>query len=249
MRIDRVQLRNFRCFEDQSFRFADDFTLLIGANATGKSSVLDALAIAAGSALMGVSDATARLIRRLDVRRSYPTGAEVGSFDEHYPAVVAAWGRIDGADLSWRRELRSPKSRTTYREANAVRAAMDELAHRSRGGAEVLFPCIAYYSTGRLWLEQREPKSGGMDPGRQDLPLRRLPELPDAQIQHPAVGSANQAAVPHSRRNGANGWKRWPRSLPPSPIAWRVRQAPASTLRRTTSPSSLKAVSVVLSGC
>ena len=165
MRIDRVQLRNFRCFEDQSFRFADDFTLLIGANATGKSAVLDALAIAAGSALMAVPDAAARLIRRLDVRRSYPTGAEVGSFEEHYPAVVAAWGGIDGLALSWRRELRSPKSRTTYREANAVRTAMDELAHQSRSGAEVLFPCIAYYSTGRLWLEQREPKSGGMDPG------------------------------------------------------------------------------------
>ena len=34
MRIDRLDIRNFRCFEHRTFEFDPRFTLLIGANAT-----------------------------------------------------------------------------------------------------------------------------------------------------------------------------------------------------------------------
>ena len=36
MRIDNLHIENFRCFEDRTFFFDERFTLLIGANATGK---------------------------------------------------------------------------------------------------------------------------------------------------------------------------------------------------------------------
>jgi ATPase subunit of ABC transporter with duplicated ATPase domains len=43
MRISRIQVSNFRCLRDFKLTF-DDVTVLVGANGTGKSSVLHALA-------------------------------------------------------------------------------------------------------------------------------------------------------------------------------------------------------------
>ena len=43
MRLSRLSLRNFKCFEEASFEFGPS-TLLIGANGSGKSTVLDAIA-------------------------------------------------------------------------------------------------------------------------------------------------------------------------------------------------------------
>ena len=51
MNIDRLDIQNFRCFEDRTFAFDHRFTLLIGTNATGKTATLDALAIALGAVL------------------------------------------------------------------------------------------------------------------------------------------------------------------------------------------------------
>ena len=59
MRIDRLELRNFRKFAEATFEFprpvngpaeAGSFHVLIGDNGTGKTSILDATAVALGSA-------------------------------------------------------------------------------------------------------------------------------------------------------------------------------------------------------
>ena len=59
MRMDNLHIENFRCFEDRTFFFDERFTLLIGANATGKTAVLDAMAIAPGAASGSVPNAPA----------------------------------------------------------------------------------------------------------------------------------------------------------------------------------------------
>ena len=48
MRIDRIHLSNFKLFEDFELTLNPEFTLLIGENGSGKTSILDALAIACG---------------------------------------------------------------------------------------------------------------------------------------------------------------------------------------------------------
>ena len=157
MRIDHLHITNFRSFEDRVFRFAEDFTLLIGANATGKTAVLDALAIAIGAAVTEVPDAHARLIRRADVRRSHPEGPEVAGYEEHYPVRVSARGEIGGTSMSWRREFRTAKSHTTHRETRNIRDAMRALTDANgdangNGGATVL-PCLGV-------LRHRTPLAG-----------------------------------------------------------------------------------------
>ncbi|MCK9590242.1 MAG: AAA family ATPase [Terrimicrobiaceae bacterium] len=43
MRIDRIELTNFKCFEKAFFDFDPEFTLFVGDNGTGKTSILSAV--------------------------------------------------------------------------------------------------------------------------------------------------------------------------------------------------------------
>lgn len=64
MRIDRLELRNFKKFEKQTFEFPRSFEsdengsfhVLVGENGAGKTSILDSLAIALGVWLEEVPD-------------------------------------------------------------------------------------------------------------------------------------------------------------------------------------------------
>src|SRR4051812_35976169 len=58
MRIDTLELRNFKKFAESSLTLHPQFTLLIGENGTGKTSLLDALSIAAGVWLARVPDSS-----------------------------------------------------------------------------------------------------------------------------------------------------------------------------------------------
>lgn len=165
MRIDRLELKNFRCFDDRAFYFDRRFTLLVGANATGKTAILDSLAVALGAALIPVHVPT-RTIRPSEVRRTWRRIGETLQVEEHYPARVLAEGVVDGVDLEWMRELRTSKSRTTKGDARDIRDAMAALLRRNHRDDHTLFPFIGYYGTGRLWSEQRLMKKGPQDPAK-----------------------------------------------------------------------------------
>lgn len=166
MRINRLDINNFRCFDERSFTFHERFTLLVGANATGKTAVLDALAVALGAALIPVPHALSGSIHHRDVRRTYQQIGETGHFQEHYPAHIEAHGSIEKRCVTWTRALKSAKSRTTRGGSRAVREAMNQLVQGSASHDDVLLPYIGYYGTGRLWREQRLLSEGGIDPAR-----------------------------------------------------------------------------------
>jgi predicted ATP-dependent endonuclease of OLD family len=69
MRIDKIHIQNFKGFEDQIFEFKEQVTVFIGDNAKGKTSVLDALAIAAGSFFLGIEDIAEAEMGIKDVKR------------------------------------------------------------------------------------------------------------------------------------------------------------------------------------
>ena len=63
MKINRIEVQNFKSFEHKTFNFDHQFTLLIGDNGTGKTAILDALAIGAGAWLLGIDERKSRHIR------------------------------------------------------------------------------------------------------------------------------------------------------------------------------------------
>ena len=64
MRIDRLEIENFKKFLHYTLDLHPQFTLLMGDNGTGKTTILDALAIAAGIWLVNSPDTTLNKSRR-----------------------------------------------------------------------------------------------------------------------------------------------------------------------------------------
>ena len=102
MRIDTLRLQNFKGFKDREFLLHPEFNLLIGENATGKTSILDGLAVAAGSWFLGISGHDSRQIRPEDVRvERTPVPPKIWSGSnaeprEQFPVVIEARGHVGG---------------------------------------------------------------------------------------------------------------------------------------------------------
>ena len=160
MRIRQLQMQNFKCFEDYTLEFHPQFTLLIGDNGAGKTTVLDALAVAAGIWLAKPPDSTlvnsGRSIRPKEIRLKLTHEGDRSQFLELKPVSITAEGDISGQEVQWRRQIRETGSRTSNADANEAQKIIDEHFLRARAGEPIVSPVIAYYGAGRTWLPSRD---------------------------------------------------------------------------------------------
>lgn len=156
MRIDRITVRNFKKFEEETFEFHHQFTLLVGDNGAGKTAVLDALRIGAGAYLLGIPYTQAPSIKREYVRRETRKNGEFSTFEPVTPTEVSCEGYVHLSDLCWNRELASFTGRTNRVGArDLVKCAS---LHFRENDPRTTFPLIVSYGTGRLWIEPRTTK-------------------------------------------------------------------------------------------
>ncbi|MYH56816.1 MAG: AAA family ATPase [Boseongicola sp. SB0675_bin_26] len=164
MRIDRLKLMNFKGFSELDQRLNCRFTLIVGDNGVGKSSLLDALSIAFGSFFLGVPDVARRHINQSEVREFEREFDGAPEFNHAYPVVVEAEGRIthpvsgEVKDLCWTRALGSKNGRTTTKDARALSSIAGEAYQAVKDLANPTLPLLSYYGTGRLWVEPKAVK-------------------------------------------------------------------------------------------
>lgn len=156
MRIDTLLLTNFRCFSERNFRLHPQMNMLTGPNGAGKTAILEALSVAAGSWLLGIGGFQARHIRSGDIRLAPIHFEGELTFEGQFPVVVGAEGSIDGQWIEWQRTLATGDSRTSYGGARRLRDVATKADVAVRRGEPVILPVIAYYGSGRLWLEPRD---------------------------------------------------------------------------------------------
>ncbi len=155
MRIESIKLKNFRCFKDLEVSFHPQLTVVVGKNASGKSSLLEAAAIAAGtfscfynSPNYGIKRTDAHLIT-----------TQLGSMIDNqqlFPVSISASAVIDEKSVAWTRQL--TESRSSEKPKNGLAKELLEItqSYRNRmahGDTTLILPMIAYYDTGRLWKQ------------------------------------------------------------------------------------------------
>lgn len=118
MKILELYLENFRCFDKATFEFSENFNLLIGDNATGKTVILDALAIAAGSFFLGIDGIPPHNITKDEIRRITKIEGEIPTVEIVLPVVISCAAFVENMKINpyseeevsvqvwWSRELK-----------------------------------------------------------------------------------------------------------------------------------------------
>lgn len=159
MFLNSLYLQNFRKFSDLKIEFRNQLTVLVGANGSGKSTVLDAATIAVGTITAAMDGLTNYGIKKNDAyHKCFDLGSNV-DVQPQFPVMITAEGQVDGKEISWTRSLNSANSRGGLAAAKELTAIAKEYQERMRrGDIELRLPIISYYGTGRLWAQHRENK-------------------------------------------------------------------------------------------
>lgn len=162
MKINSIQLKNFRSFKDLEVKFHPNLTVLIAKNGAGKTTILDALRIAVWPYVkgfdLGSQTGKSATIQIGDVHLQTMRD---GNMEAQLPSVVNAkcsWS-MDEAQYSWEQWRESIKKATnTKSDMGAVKYLFKhakKLQEEVRSDKSVDLPIICYLGTGRLWYEGR----------------------------------------------------------------------------------------------
>lgn len=183
MRLETLRFQNFRGYVDREFTLHPQFNLVIGENGSGKTSFLEAAAVAIGSWLLGFRGHDSRNIWDRDVRHVLELVEKRYRELPQYPVRVTATGRLhiarvgraapdeevgylapESADkpnpreapLRWERSVEGQGGRTTRSGAAQLKKYAEAMASAVLKREPRVLPLIRYFGAGRLWESVRD---------------------------------------------------------------------------------------------
>lgn len=153
MKIEELRIQNFKKFEQKTFKFNPHFTVCIGENAAGKTTILEALAIALGGFLLGIEGADAKN----NIQRSQIRTIDIdGQPRPQKPVKIAVTANIEGEIVEWSRDFIGKNPTSNTKKIAALASQKLAISRNPDALQKVSFPVIAYYGTGRLWAEHEK---------------------------------------------------------------------------------------------
>jgi predicted ATP-binding protein involved in virulence len=157
MRIDSLTIKNFKGFTDRQFSFHPEFNLVIGINGTGKTTLIDALAVALGRWQRGPGfgkEADNRSIQDSEVLMKPTALVDAGlpQLVPQWPVSISAVGEVLGKTGSWVTEsigTATRLDRSTVGEINFKRVVRGAF-RLVEEGQEITLPLIVCYGAARL---------------------------------------------------------------------------------------------------
>lgn len=159
MRLEKLTVENYKCFEKLSIQFDGQLTVIVGENGAGKSAVLDAASVAIGALMLGFMDLPANGIYPDDVRIVSHRIGKTYEMQPQYPTKVIADGEVNGQPIHWERSLNGTNGKTTTVNAKQITDTSNAMQQRvTKGDQTLILPIISYYGTGRLWAQKRQKR-------------------------------------------------------------------------------------------
>ncbi|MHC8337139.1 AAA family ATPase [Pseudomonas sp. HLT2-19-2] len=147
MRLDRLHIQNFRCYEDATFDFQPGFNLVVGVNGSGKTSLLQAVAVSfieyantIKLQAIGLSQDDVRFVINKFEGRS--------RFERSFPLLLAAQGEILGVK-KW--ETTQAGEHFPPLVNDALGLATDKELVTFDLGERVELPVLVFYRSNRQW--------------------------------------------------------------------------------------------------
>lgn len=152
--LERIELSNYRCFAHLDVSLHPELTVFIARNGSGKTSVMDAIAIAFGTFVGSFLAGTRIGAHQRDVRLRL-TSPELREMEPQYPLNITAVGTVNGLHIEWSRNVNSSKSGTTIKDAKPLTSIGEGLQQAVTANDPAVLPLLAYYGTGRLWKQKK----------------------------------------------------------------------------------------------
>lgn len=164
MFLKSIILHNFRCFSDIEVKFNNRLTVVVGNNGDGKSTILEAATIAAGTFSSAMDGLTSYGIKKEDAHyRYYNIGSNI-DVQSQFPVEITATGTMDGKEIVWSRTLNTANGRCGLASAKEMKGIAENYQNRMRQGDKTLrLPLISYYGTGRLWDKHRDKRNDAFE--------------------------------------------------------------------------------------
>ncbi|MGX6592811.1 AAA family ATPase [Cetobacterium ceti] len=158
MKIKELYIKNFRCYENLKISLDENYTILIGANGAGKTAILDAMAIALGGYVSYFDTNNYGITKDDSLYKMYELGSRIERTHQ-FPVSVKAIGTLSGKEIQWERALKSEKGRTANVNLKDISSYANILDNKIQNGdTNLIIPIIAYYGTGRLWMQKRDTR-------------------------------------------------------------------------------------------
>jgi len=192
--IKEIKLHNYRRFSDKKIEFDKKMNLLIGTNASGKTTILEAVNVVLGAYLAAYKNyVPSRFVANIsesDVlrknQRTEQSNVLISSEIGQYPCRIEAELMWDKKAYRFKRILEKKEGRTKFDGNNPMqRQVIDwETSMKNGDGSDnkLIFPLIIYLSSARLWNENKNPEFNYDIPNRTDAYNRCLDKKRGMQL-------------------------------------------------------------------
>ncbi len=175
--LKNITLSNYRKFEDSPYRLDPRINVFVGHNASGKTTVLEAVCVALGAYLAAykeyVSSQHVRNIAENDVRlKSNKTEKGIISPSEtkQFPCGISCKLQWDDKELPYQRILEKEGGRTKFDGNNPMQKFVTEweaaIKRADLSDQRYVYPLVLYLSSARLWSEGKAGKELDAIPAR-----------------------------------------------------------------------------------
>jgi predicted ATP-binding protein involved in virulence len=159
-RLDKLELKNFRCFSELKVSFHEKLTVIVAPNGGGKTALLDAINLSWHHFLQGTDWDNKTKGIPIEDERLAPTPD--GEMLPRKPVIVAGHTVVDGKPVQWQidKGLRSPQNTSAkkavpmWSAGYGLRKHLQDYADQKQPSPPVL-PVLGFYGTGRLWLGRK----------------------------------------------------------------------------------------------
>lgn len=161
MKLKNIKISNYRCFKDVEIDFDESTTLVVGQNGTGKTTILDAIAVSVSTFLLGIDGGVSRSILKDDARYEFYDLNGTIDPQHQFPVSIESTGDcIDKQNIRWIRSLNSESGKTTIKDAGELTSIAKKVQNQiMMGDKELVLPLILYYGTGRLYAQKKEKRN------------------------------------------------------------------------------------------